>query len=136
MEWSDTLSVGIATIDSQHKELFKRINNLVTAIKQHRCMDEIDGLISFLEDYARVHFSDEEKHMKQAHYDGYDEQRADHKRYLAALAELKGQASLPREPGSSYDLSAAANQVVVDWIVGHIMKLDKKFGDFLRARGH
>jgi hemerythrin len=135
MEWTEKLSIGIATIDSQHRELFRRINNLVVAIKQHRCREEIDHTIKFLEDYARVHFSDEERHMKETHYTGYKEQQEDHRRYLAALAELKEQASLPRVQGNSYDLSATTNQVVVDWIVGHIMKLDMKFGEFLRAHG-
>ncbi len=135
MEWTDKLATGINTIDKQHKELFKRINNLVLAIKQHRCKSEIDGTIKFLEDYARIHFSEEEKHMRETNYRGLEEQREDHKRYLAALSELKEQASLPRVQGSSYDLSAATNQVVVDWIVAHIMRLDMKFGEYLKQRG-
>ena len=136
MEWTEKLSVGIATIDSQHKELFRRINKLVLAIKEQRCKEEIDGTIKFLDDYARVHFSEEEKHMRTSGYPGLDEQREDHKKYLAALARLKEQASLPRVQGSTYDLSATTNQVVVDWIVDHIMKLDMKFGNFLRSKGH
>jgi hemerythrin len=133
MEWTDKLATGISTIDSQHKELFRRINNLVTAIKQHRCKSEIDGTIRFLDDYARVHFSDEERHMRDTNYRGLEEQREDHKKYLAALAALKEQASLPRAQGDSYDLSATTNQVVVDWIVAHILKIDMKFGAFLRS---
>jgi hemerythrin len=132
MEWTEKLATGISTIDSQHKELFKRINNLVTAIKQQRCKAEIDGTIKFLDDYARVHFSEEEKHMRDSGYGGLEEQRKDHKKYLAALAELKDLASLPRILGGSYDLSATTNQVVVDWIVDHIMKVDMKFGEFLK----
>ncbi len=134
MEWNDKLAVGIKTIDSQHKELFKRINNLVLAIKQHRCKAEIDGTIRFLDDYARVHFAEEEKHMLQAGYPGVEEQREQHKKYLENLAELKAEASLPRVPGSTYDLSATTNQVIVDWIVDHIMKLDMKFGEYLRKK--
>jgi len=133
MEWTDKLATGISTIDSQHKELFKRINNLVTAIKEHRCKTEIDGTIKFLDDYARVHFSEEEKHMRDSNYGGLEEQREDHKKYLAALADLKEQASLTRVLGGYYDLSATTNQVVVDWIVDHIMKLDMKYGEFLRS---
>lgn len=133
MEWTEDLSVGIAAIDSQHKELFKRINSLVTAIKQHRCKDEIDGTINFLEDYANFHFSEEEKRMQQSSYEGYEEHRMHHKRYLSALAELKQQAALPRVQGVSYELSVTANQVVVDWIIDHIMKIDKKFGAFLKT---
>ncbi len=135
MQWTDRLATGINTIDSQHKELFKRIDNLVLAIKQHRCKSEIDGMIKFLDDYARVHFSEEEKHMRETHYEGLEEQREDHAKYLAALAELKEQASLPRVQGSSYDLSATTNQVVVDWIVAHIMRLDMKFGEYLKGKG-
>ena len=134
MEWSDNLAVGVATIDSQHKELFKRINNLVLAIKQHRCKSEIDGTLKFLDDYARVHFAEEEKHMKDSQYAGYEEQVEAHKKYLAALIELKAEAALPRVSGSSYDLSATTNQVVVDWIVDHILKLDMQFGNYLKNR--
>ena len=134
MEWNESLATGIASIDSQHKELFKRINNLVLAIKQQRCKSEIDGVLKFLEDYARIHFSDEEKHMIETTYPGYDEQRVEHRKYLQALDELKKQAALPRIPGASYDLSATTNQVVVDWIVAHIMKIDMKFAKFLKER--
>ena len=133
MEWNESLATGISTIDSQHKELFRRINNLVIAIKQRRCKTEIDGMLKFLDDYARVHFSEEEKHMLASGYSGYAEQHEGHKQYLAALAELKAEASLQRIQGSTYDLSAATNQVVVDWIVDHILKLDMKFGDFLKG---
>ncbi len=134
MEWSDKLVVGINTIDNQHKELFKRIDNLVLAIKQHRCKSEIDGTLQFLDDYARVHFAEEEKQMLKAGYPGYEEQRQEHEKYLEALHELKEQAALPRVQGSSYDLSATTNQVIVDWIVDHIMKVDMKFGEFLKNK--
>ncbi len=134
MEWSDKLAVGIDTIDSQHKELFTRINNLVQAIKEHRCKDEIDGVIRFLEDYARVHFAEEERHMRDTNYAGYEEQLEEHGKYLAALQELKEQATQPRVHGSSYDLSATTNQIVVDWIVDHIIKVDMKFGEYLKNK--
>jgi hemerythrin len=133
MEWTDKLATGISTIDSQHKELFKRINNLAIAIKQRRCKAEIEGTIKFLDDYARIHFSEEEKHMRDSNYGGLEEQREDHKKYLAVLAELKEQASLTRMQGGSHELSAMTNQVVVDWIVDHIMKVDMKYGEFLRS---
>jgi len=135
MEWTEKLATGISTIDSQHKELFKRINNLVVAIKQQRCRSEIDGMIEFLDDYARIHFSEEEKYMRETCYPGIDEQLESHKQYLAALADLKNQAASPRIQGSSYDLSATTNQVVVDWIVTHIIRLDMKFGEYLKQQG-
>ena len=133
MEWTKDLAVGIEIIDRQHQELFRRINNLIIAIREHRCKSEIDGTITFLDDYARVHFAEEEKRMKEAGYTGIEEQRRDHRKYLAALADVKEQAALPRIQGATYELSVTVNQVVVDWIVDHIMKIDRKFGEFMRS---
>ena len=134
MQWTEDLSVGIDEIDSQHKELFNRINNLVVAIKEHRCKDEIDGTIRFLEEYAATHFAHEERYMKDLRYDGYQQHKAHHARYLANLSELKKEAGVPRVHGSSYDLSVITNQMVVDWIIDHILKVDRKFGEFMKTR--
>ncbi|MDA8241902.1 MAG: bacteriohemerythrin [Nitrospiraceae bacterium] len=132
MEWTEDLAVGIIKIDEQHKELFKRINDLLLAIREQRCRAEIDKTIEFLDDYARFHFSEEEQRMEEAGYKGLQEQKLQHAVYLKNIAELKHQASLPRESGMSYELSVTATQIVVDWIVNHIMNTDKLFGVYLR----
>ena len=95
---------------------------------------ELFGGLGFLEEYAAIHFSEEEKYMREANYADYQRHKAHHATYLAALAELKREAALPRVKGSSYDLSVMTNQVVVDWIIDHILKIDKKFGEFLRGK--
>ena len=63
MEWTDDLSVGVELIDEQHKELFNRINDLVTAIKSATCTYKLPDVIQFLEDYIVKHFSEEERYM-------------------------------------------------------------------------
>lgn len=134
MEWTQDLAVGVEAIDEQHRELFTRITRLLRAIKEKRCREEIDGTIAFLEDYARTHFAMEEKYMQDTGYEGLEDHRGYHRVYMKNLAELKAEASLPRVSGMSYDLSVATNQMVVDWIVDHIMSVDRKFGEFLRQK--
>ena len=134
MEWTQDLAVGIETIDTQHRELFRRINGLLLAIKEHRCRSEIDGTIKFLDDYASFHFGEEERRMQEAGYDCLAKHKEHHAAYLRNIAELKEQAALPRIQGMSYELSVTANQIIVDWIVDHIMKIDKRFGEFMRTR--
>jgi len=131
MEWTKDLAVGIETIDLQHRELFRRINGLLAAIKEQRCRTEIDGTIQFLDDYARFHFAEEEQRMQDAGYDGLADHRKHHATYLKNIQELKEFASQPRISGMSYELSVTTNQVIVDWIVDHIMKIDRKFGEFV-----
>jgi len=135
MEWTEDLAVGIAKIDEQHRELFKRIGDLLRAIREHRCKNEIDGTIRFLDDYAKFHFSEEEKRMEDAGYAGLEAHKLLHAVYLKNILELEQQAELPREGGMSYELSVTANQIVVDWIRAHIMKEDKRFGAFIKEQG-
>jgi hemerythrin len=134
MKWTEDLSVGIDEIDAQHRELFNRINALVDAIKQAKCKDVIDGTINFLEEYTLVHFGVEERYMEKYDYPEAEQHRAQHAIFLKALSDLKKQASEPRVDGASYDLSVTTNQVVVDWIVTHILRIDTKLGKFLQPR--
>ncbi len=132
MEWTEDLAVGVKRIDEQHKELFRRINALVDAIRKSECKYTIDGTIQFLAEYAASHFGEEEGFMAEHHYPEFKQHRAQHEIFLRALDSLKRQAAEPRIKGSSYDLSVETNRVVVDWIIAHIMRVDKKLGAYLR----
>lgn len=133
MEWTQDLSVGVDTIDNQHKELFSRINSLVAAIRDHTCKYKIGDIVRFLDEYIMFHFAEEEKYMLQHNYPGYAGHKAHHNAFIANFSELKQE--LPKLEGGqkpgSYDLSVETNQVVVDWILDHIAKVDREFGKYL-----
>lgn len=133
MQWIDDLSVGIDKIDDQHKELFSRINDLVEAIRSHTCKYKIGDVVKFLDDYIDFHFEEEEKFMLKTNYPEYNAHKAQHRKFQKNFEKLKKE--LPKLEGGkkpgSYDLSVETNQVVVDWILDHIVKVDKKFGKFL-----
>jgi hemerythrin len=134
MEWTEDLSVGVRKIDEQHKELFSRINDLVEAIKSHTCKYKIGDVIKFLEDYIVFHFGEEEKIMLDLDYPGYEGHLKEHEKFMAAFAELKKELQkLEGAASGSYELSVETNQVVVDWILAHISKIDKGLGRFLKG---
>ena len=133
MEWTPKLSIGVNNIDSQHKELFLKINELVAAIKDHTCKYKITDVIRFLEDYIVFHFAEEEEYMRRNDYPGYLRHKGQHDHFMENFMELKKELQKldgGRRPGS-YDLSVMTNQVVVDWILEHIAEVDKRFGRFL-----
>lgn len=136
MQWTEDLSVGVEMIDNQHKELFNRINELVAAIKQSQCKYKIGDVIKFLEDYIAFHFGEEEKYMNKYNYHGYQAHKAQHEKFIKNFLELKKE--LPKLEGGtkpgSYDLSVATNQIVVEWILEHIAKVDKHLGEFLKNK--
>lgn len=136
MQWTKDLSVGVEKIDEQHRELFEKINNLVAAVKQSVCKYKIGDVIMFLEDYVVFHFGEEEKYMRQFGYPGYQAHKKQHDKFIENFNELKKE--LPKLEGGknpgSYDLSVETNQVVVDWILDHIAKVDRQLGEFLKDK--
>lgn len=136
MKWTEDLSVGIEEIDEQHKELISRINDLVDSVRQHICKYKIGDVIRFLEDYIVVHFGDEEGLMQKYDYPEYKAHKAQHEYFMREFAELKKELEKldgGKRPGS-YGLSVETNRVVVDWILDHIAKVDKKLGAHLKTR--
>jgi len=136
MEWTEDLSVGVEKIDSQHRELFIRINDLVAAIKQSTCKYKIGDVVKFLDDYIVFHFSEEELFMQKYSYPGFPQHKEEHRKFLENFQKLKKE--LPKLEGGkkpgSYDLSVEVNQMVVDWILDHIKEKDKKFGAYLKVK--
>jgi hemerythrin-like metal-binding protein len=136
MKWTEDLSVGIEEIDEQHKELISRINDLVDSVRQHVCKYKIGDVIKFLEEYIFVHFGDEEGLMKKYGYPDYPAHKAQHEYFIREFAALKKE--LEKLEGGkkrgSYDLSVETNRIVVDWILDHIAKVDKRLGAYLKTK--
>jgi hemerythrin len=128
MEWTPDLTVDDGKIDEQHRELFKRIGELVAAIKTSTCKYKIGPTTTFLEEYVIEHFSDEEAMMVDAGYPGYESHKAEHERFIRDFGELKEKLDSEQ---SNYTKSVYTNQMVVDWILEHISERDKAFGRFL-----
>lgn len=134
MEWNESLAVGFERIDNEHKELFVKIQELVAAINSKTCKYKIDDVIRFLEDYAKDHFAMEEKYMKELDYPEYSEHRKEHEQFVVTFSGLKGDLKAIKDSGSysgSYELSVATDQMLVDWLLDHIAKVDRKLADFL-----
>ncbi len=63
MTWSDEYKIGLPVIDSQHKRLFKLIDELNEAIETGPEITDVEELLAGLKQYATRHFQLEEKYM-------------------------------------------------------------------------
>lgn len=73
IQWNDNLASGSPDIDTQHKELFQRINSLLDALaknadKNTTDRQEVSKIIQFLTEYVVFHFGTEEKYMAKFNY--------------------------------------------------------------------
>jgi len=88
----------------------------------------------YIEDYANNHFAMEEKYMKELEYPEYGLHKAEHEKVILNFSGLKPELEKIKISGSfagSYELSVATDQMLVDWLLDHIAKVDKKLADFL-----
>ena len=78
IKWKEDLSVGLESIDNQHKELFRLINAFYNSLAANSGKAAILQAIIDMEKYTVVHFSEEEAMMQKANYPYFAEHRKQH----------------------------------------------------------
>ncbi|HWI39994.1 MAG TPA: bacteriohemerythrin [Verrucomicrobiae bacterium] len=130
IEWRKDLETGVGQIDDQHRELFKRFNGLLDACNQGKGKDEVIKVLLFLDDYIRSHFAAEEELQRKIGYPSYESHRAQHAQFKDELAKLEKDFA---ENGGTMPLVIKMNQLVVSWLMEHIIKRDMDLAKFVKA---
>ncbi len=125
--WSDTYSVGIPSIDAEHRELLKYANKFATAIKHNKGREHLDYLFRNLLDYSKVHFTDEEELFEKYNYPRKDEHIAEHQELLNTVINLNRERNIYFPSNITFFL--------LSWIKDHISEQDKLYSDFLISKG-
>lgn len=131
VKWTQDLSVDVKEIDMQHKELFRRINGLDTAMKRGKAREEVVPLIEFLEEYTVVHFRTEEIYMIKYRYPRYQIHKAKHEWFAEEFASIRKK--LERE-GATAEVIVRSNNLLITWFSGHIRTTDTALGAFLKPK--
>lgn len=132
IEWNEELATGNGDIDSQHRELFARFDNLLTACNQRKGKEEVINLLQFLGDYVKSHFALEERLQVEHNYPHYGEHKSQHDTFIRELHDLETQLS---QEGASLPLVIQTNQTMVNWLISHINGTDRQMAAYLRTKG-
>lgn len=127
--WDESLSVGVAEIDDQHKELFRRFNTLLEACNQGKGRQEVQKLLLFLSDYIKTHFAAEEELQKRRNYPGYAAHKEQHESFIGKIDEFARQFNAE---GATVSLVIQLNQTLVNWLIQHISKVDRALGEYVQ----
>ncbi len=129
LNWKDQYSVKVGEIDEQHKNLFNLINGFMDAVKNGIAQEKLKHTVHGLESYAEVHFKTEEDYMLKFGYGGYAEHKSAHELFFSKVKEFKGRLEdssiKPEEVG----------RFLMDWLVKHIMGVDRKYSEFFNSKG-
>jgi len=127
--WKESLKIGVTLIDSEHKELCDRIDNLFAACAKGKGKDEIVKTLEFMESYTIKHFSDEEKLQRSSGYPKCTEHKAMHEYFKKQIAELKKDLT---ENGASISTVSKTNYFLMDWLLKHIQQVDTELANYIK----
>jgi len=129
-QWEDKYSVGIQSIDNQHKEIFMLLNKLLEAMKMGHANDVTIQIIQELERYAVIHFQKEEYFFQRFNYQGSAEHITEHQNFIKKIAVLKSELN-----SGKMILTIELLNFLRDWIEHHILVIDKKYSACFRQNG-
>ena len=123
----DQLRVGFGEIDGDHAKLFELIENFEESIRAQD-HDEMALNLKELFGYTIWHFSHEEQLMRDTEYPLFEQHLQEHEALKTTVTEIKQKF----EDGDDQIL-AGVPDILRDWVVSHIQRVDKLLGRFLAA---
>lgn len=125
-EWTEALSVGVPSIDRQHKVLISLINELHEANEAGRGKAEAKNILKKIINYAKAHFIYEEGIFKRLNYPKTNDHLEAHRNIEIKLADLK-----ENSKDKNFDLSEELMQFLKNWLNNHILKEDMGYSALL-----
>jgi len=131
-EWKPEYTVYVKSMDEQHKTFFVILRRLFESLVTGNLEEEGGIIFSSLADYTRSHFKSEEWIMERYNYPEEElaKHRAEHARFTRIVYELRDQFN--RDPSS---IRTSVFHYTRDWLVNHILGVDKKYGEYFRKMG-
>lgn len=129
IKWSDDLATGHMLIDNQHRELYRRLNDLLSAARQGQGKEAVGESIRYLSSYVLDHFRNEEKMQLECAYPDFIEHRKQHEQFRNELANLITNLEIR---GVNYATIIEALDMSIDWLARHIKERDKPLAEYLR----
>lgn len=131
IKWSEDFSVGISSIDEQHKVLLGFINDLNKAMAAGEATIIIGEILLGLSQYTQKHFKYEEELFARYGYPNSDSHIKEHQSLLKQVSSLK----IKFESDISGSLGLEIMQFLKTWLINHIQKSDKEYSNYLIAKG-
>lgn len=125
IQWSDDYSIDI-DLDCDHKLLFELANAVFAIEDPKRQLPKVKDAVNALYEYMKVHFRNEQRLMEWSGYADGGTHVAQHNAIIRRTNELvTGSRNLDV-------LLSGLRHLLLDWLLVHILREDRKLGIHLR----
>mgnify|MGYP000064087126 CR=1 FL=1 len=128
--WKDEYSVGIKSLDDDHKRLIYLLNQFKTAYDYDTSAEFERQALEQLVEYTRFHFTREEEMMQQAGYEDFENHKQQHNNMIAQVEQFVG---LYNREG--HDSLNEVSTYLTNWLINHINGTDKQYTQVMLDKG-
>ncbi|AJQ26540.1 bacteriohemerythrin [Pelosinus fermentans] len=124
VKWEAKYSLGVESIDEQHKELFRIANRIYELLKNEMILDKYDHIMEIIDElknYTVDHFKDEEEYMKSIGYKKFLSHKVAHTDFLDKMENI----DVNKIDNGHNEYLLGILDFVCVWLMEHIMKEDK-----------
>jgi hemerythrin len=121
LQWKPAYSLGIPSVDHEHRELISLINDTYRHIEGSADPAAIESCLEDIYSGIAAHFALEERHMREAGYAEYAAHKDEHEDLLDQIRELMDDFATNPESGQ-----AALRQRLADWFGAHFATFDAR----------
>jgi hemerythrin-like metal-binding protein len=130
INWNNSWSVKIDSIDIQHKNLINLINKFYEDLDITDNKTKLLKLVEGLQQYALLHFNKEENLMIKYNYPDYTNHIKEHKEFINKVNNY-----IDRLKSEKLIVSIEITNYLKNWIINHISGTDIGYSEFFIKNG-
>lgn len=131
MLWKDKYKVGVALIDEQHQELFRRVGDFLQSVRSEDPWQDkllhVKDTLQFMQEYVVSHFQAEEQYQLELGYPGFKEHKAIHDKFTLEVVDF---AKRFESTGYEEDLVQEFSGKLLAWLINHVAATDQQIGKY------
>ena len=121
LEWKPEYSVGIASMDDEHREMIALINDVYAKLGTSPDADTIEDCLEEIFNTISLHFALEERIMREQGYDEYKDHKEDHEDLLDEIRDL-----MDAFVNSPTQGARMLEERLSDWFAQHFASFDAR----------
>jgi len=121
LQWKPEYSVGVESMDVEHREMIDLINEIYEKLDSAPDADQIEDCLGDIFSTVSMHFALEESLMRKSNYAEYQAHKDNHEELLDQIRDLMD--DFDADPASG---AVQLEKRLSDWFAGHFATFDAR----------
>ena len=136
MLWKEKYELGVPLVDTQHRELFQRVEDFMRSLRSSTPWEDkvlaVNETLEFMKGYVVEHFRDEEAYMERIGFPHYAAHKKLHVDMVNYVVEISGEYE---RSGFNEQLMQQFSGKLLAWLINHVASEDQRLATYAIEKG-